>query len=92
MPNLPSSIRRVRLTQKETAYNRAQRSMYRNAVKKFERILAEGNMEEAEAALLRAISRLDRAAAKGIIHKNKAARTKSRLMKKFAAAKASQAS
>jgi len=88
MANIKSSIERIRLTRKETAYNRAQRSAYRTAVKKFERIVAQGDKAEAEAALLQAISKLDKAAAKGIIHKNKAARKKSRLMKRLAAVQA----
>lgn len=85
MPNIKSAVERVRLTKKQTAYNRAQRSIYRTAVKKFEKLVAEGDKEAAEAALLNAISKLDKAVSKGIIHKNKAARKKSRLTKKLAA-------
>ncbi len=85
MPNIKSAVERVRLTKTETAYNRAQRSTYRTAVKKFEKLVADGNKEAAETALLQAIRNLDRAVSKGIIHKNKAARKKSRLTKQLAA-------
>ncbi|NLV92075.1 MAG: 30S ribosomal protein S20 [Firmicutes bacterium] len=85
MPNIKSAVERVRLTKKETAYNRAQRSAYRNAVKRFEALVAAGDKEAAKTALTAAIRSLDKAASKGIIHKNKAANQKSRLTKRFAA-------
>jgi small subunit ribosomal protein S20 len=50
-------------------------------------LIAAGQIEEAEAMALQAVSSLDRAAQKGIIHKNRAARSKSRLMKRLNQAK-----
>ena len=50
-------------------------------------LIAAGQIEEAEAAALEAVSSLDKAAQKGIIHKNKAARSKSRLLKRLSQAK-----
>jgi small subunit ribosomal protein S20 len=49
-------------------------------VKKARRLLTEGNKEEAQAAVARAVGALDRAVVRGIIHKNNAARSKSRLI------------
>jgi len=50
-------------------------------------LIAAGQIEEAEAAAREAVSSLDKAAQKGIIHKNKAARSKSRLLKRLSQAK-----
>jgi small subunit ribosomal protein S20 len=52
-------------------------------VKRTRSLIAAGRIDEAEAAALEAVRSLDRAAAKGIIHQNKAARSKSRLMKQL---------
>jgi small subunit ribosomal protein S20 len=54
-------------------------------------LIAAGRLEEAEATARQATSALDRAAQKGVIHKNNAARRKSRLMKRLNQAKAQQA-
>lgn len=59
------------------------RSRARTFIKKTRKLLAEGKIEEAKEALRLAVSALDKAAEKGIIHKNNAARRKSRLMKLF---------
>lgn len=63
--------------------NRIFRSASRTYIKKAERLIAQGEAELAAQAVGDAISTLDRAAIKGIIHKNNAARRKSRLMAKF---------
>jgi len=59
------------------------RSAARTYIKKAEKLMTAGDLEAAARAIGDAISTLDRAAIKGIIHKNNAARRKSRLMKKF---------
>lgn len=83
MPNIDSAIKRVRTSEKANAQNNAQKSAMRTAIKKFEAAVAEGS-ENQEALLQGAIKAIDQAATKGLIHKNKAARDKSRLMKKLA--------
>jgi small subunit ribosomal protein S20 len=68
--------------------NRAIRMTARTEIKDANRLIAEGNLAEAEKAVKLAIRALDKAAEKGVIKKNNAARRKSRLMKKFNQAKA----
>jgi small subunit ribosomal protein S20 len=63
--------------------NRSVKSFCRSSINKAEQIISEGNVEAARAAVGAAVSTLDRAAEKGIIHRNNAARRKSRLMKKI---------
>ncbi|WP_203361690.1 30S ribosomal protein S20 [Bacillus sp. REN10] len=82
MPNIKSAIKRVKTTQKRTEQNSQVKSAMRTAVKKFETAVA-NNEENAKVLLTEAVSSLDKAAAKGLIHKNTANRTKGRLMKKL---------
>ncbi|HEU4564909.1 MAG TPA: 30S ribosomal protein S20 [Gemmatimonadaceae bacterium] len=74
MPNIQSAKKNMRKSRAATIRNRAQRSALRTAVKKAKA------PEASEAERQQAISLLDRAARKGLIHKNAAARRKSRLM------------
>ncbi|MGM7635678.1 30S ribosomal protein S20 [Bacillaceae bacterium SAS-127] len=82
MPNIKSAIKRVKTTEKRTEQNSQVKSAMRTAVKKFEVAVA-NNEDNAKVLLTEAVSRLDKAAAKGLIHKNTANRTKGRLMKKL---------
>lgn len=83
MANIKSQKKRIRTNQKRTERNRAVRSELRTRVKSaVSSIGDESNDEEVRLA----IQRLDKAAEKGIIHPNQAARRKSRLMKKVNAA------
>jgi len=59
------------------------RSRPRTFIKKTDRLIAEGKLEEAAQAARQAISALDKAAVKGVIHKNNAARRKARLMRRL---------
>lgn len=59
------------------------RSRPRTFIKKADRLIAEGKLEEAAQAARQAISALDKAAVKGVIHKNNAARRKARLMRRL---------
>jgi small subunit ribosomal protein S20 len=81
--NTRSALKRIRSTARRTARNRAIRSATRTFVKKARLLIAAGNKEEAEAAVKRAISALDRAVTKGVLHRNNAARRKSRLVKRL---------
>ncbi|NLJ85507.1 MAG: 30S ribosomal protein S20 [Firmicutes bacterium] len=83
MANILSAKKRVGLTRRQTARNRAIRSTYRNAIRQFEQALAAEDIEKARELLQVAISEIDRAASKGVIHKNQAARRKSRLTKRL---------
>ncbi len=71
--------------------NMAQRSALRTYIKRYETALAAGDLAKAEQELELAVRKLDKAVTKGLIHKNKAARHKSRLMKKWQQAKAANA-
>ena len=81
MPNTSSAKKALRQNQKRRLENRTQRSALRTTVKKV-RKAAEGTDPAAtQAAFREATKSLDQAAAKNLIHKNTAARTKSRLAK-----------
>lgn len=84
MANIKSQIKRNRQNEKRRARNRIYRGAARKSVKNARLAITGGNMDEAKAATQEAISALDKAAEKGIIHKNNASRRKSRLMKKLA--------
>jgi len=81
MPNIKSAIKRVKVAEKAHAANSQAKSAMRTTVKKAEQALATG-AENAQELVVAASKALDKAASKGIIHKNAAARKKSRLAKK----------
>ena len=83
MANTRSALKRIRSSERKRVRNRIVRSSARTHVKKARKLIAEGKLDEAEAAVRKAISAVDKAAEKGVIHKNNAARRKSRLMRVF---------
>ncbi|WP_096201327.1 30S ribosomal protein S20 [Bacillus sp. FJAT-45350] len=83
MPNIKSAIKRVKVSDKRRAQNAAVKSALRTAVKNFEVKAESKEVEGAKEALLLATKKLDKAANKGLIHKNTASRQKSRLQKKL---------
>ncbi len=85
MANIKSQIKRNRQTLKRQARNKSVRSELRTRTKRAVSAIEE-DAENADEALRLAIKRIDKAAAKGVIHKNQAANRKSRLMKRAAAA------
>ena len=85
MANIKSAIKRNKQNEKRRQRNRIFRGRARTYVKNARDVISSENLEEARAATLQAISALDKAAEKGILHKNNAARRKSRLMKQLAA-------
>ncbi|MEA5091790.1 30S ribosomal protein S20 [bioreactor metagenome] len=87
MPNIKSSIRSVKTDAERRAANGPVKATLRTASRKVLAVAAEGNKEEAQASLVSASGLLDKAARKGIVHKNAAARKKSRLAKKVNALK-----
>lgn len=82
MPNIKSAIKRVELNKARALKNAAAKSTLRTAIRRFEEAMT-SDSETAALALQKATRALDRAAAKGLIHKNMCARKKSRLTKKF---------
>lgn len=85
MANIKSQIKRNAQNEKRRLRNRVFRGTARIAVRDARKAL-DGNLsDESKTAILNAVSALDKAAEKGVIHKNNAARRKSRLMKHLAA-------
>lgn len=83
MANIKSAIKRIRITETKTLRNRIVKSSVKTFVKKFEDALATGNVDEAKKLYPRVSHVIDKAAAKGVLHKNMAARKKSRLALKL---------
>jgi len=83
LANSKSAEKRIRVSERRRLRNRPYRSAARTYVKKAEAAIRAGDAEAAATAVGDAISMLDRVAGKGIIHRNNAARRKSRLMAKF---------
>ena len=79
MANSPQSKKRARQAVKRRAHTASLRSMVRTYIKKVIAAIASGDAESAKKAYSEAVPVIDRMADKGIIHKNKAARHKSRL-------------
>lgn len=86
MANTRSAEKRIRQTRKRTLRNKMVKSRVKTAIRRFHEALAAGDREGIMAAFARAASELDKAALKGIIHKNAADRRKSRLSKAIARA------
>lgn len=81
MPNIKSAKKRVRSNAKKEVVNTYVTSSMKTAIKNFEKSIKAGNTEEASEKLNIAIQRVDKAMSSGLVHKNKAARLKSRLTK-----------
>jgi len=83
LANTKSAIKRLRSTERKRLRNQVHRGRARTAVKKARHLMNEGRIEEAREAVYVAVSALDKAASKGVIRKNNAARRKSRLMRRL---------
>ena len=83
LPNIKSAKKRVLVAKVRNARNKAEKSALRTAMKKFEVAATEGNRTEAEGAYKVAVKAVDKAAAKGILHRNNAAHKKSALTLKL---------
>ena len=82
MANTKSAQKRIRSNERKRLRNQMYRSRVKTMIRKAEQLIFAG--QPSEEAVREAVSTLDRAAVKGIIHKNNAARRKSRLIKKLA--------
>ncbi len=83
LPNIKSAKKRVRVTRKKTLRNKRVKTLVKTAIKKFEEAVNKHDVEKAREELRNATKTIDKAATKGVIHKNNAARKKSRLTAKF---------
>ena len=82
MPDTRSVNKVARSAEKRRLRNRSARSSLKTNIGKAEKIIGSGETDTAQQVALTAISSIDKAVGKGLIHKNKAARLKSRLVKK----------
>ncbi|RPF71834.1 30S ribosomal protein S20 [Aurantiacibacter spongiae] len=85
MANSPQAKKRIRRNANRAEINGARTSRIRNFIKKVETAVNEGDRKAAEEAMKNAKPEIDRGVAKGVLHKNTAARKKSRLSKRIAA-------
>jgi len=86
LPNIKSSKKRVTVNQLKTDRNRAAKTALKTKIKKFDAAIA-GGAPAAQESYVAAVAGIDKAAVKGVLHKNTAARKKSALAKKLNAAK-----
>ena len=84
MPNIKSAIKRVKVNQKKNLRNRMIKSAMRTNLKKFDTALTGGTADEKALSSIQGV--VDRAASKGVIHRNAANRKKARLAKRMAKA------
>ena len=82
MPNNAAAEKRMRQEQRRRAFNRSTKSVVKTQVTKARQAISTTDENSVEAVRL-AVSELDKAAKKGVIHRNNAARRKSRLMKQL---------
>ncbi|HOF99501.1 MAG TPA: 30S ribosomal protein S20 [Clostridia bacterium] len=85
MANHKSALKRVATTAKKNLNNRVVSSRAKTVVKKFDAVVETGDKEAVASVYAEAVSTVDKAAAKGVIHKNAANRKKAQLAKKLAA-------
>ncbi|MBQ3194940.1 MAG: 30S ribosomal protein S20 [Clostridia bacterium] len=78
MPNIKSAKKRVKVTATKTLRNKMVKSALKTSIKKYEAALADGNKELAAATYKEAVAMIDKSVTKGVMHKNTAARRKSR--------------
>ena len=86
MANTKSALKRIRITDFRTKRNKMISSSLRTSIRRFEDSLNAGNLDEAKSLYRNAARTIDKAVSKGAIHKNTAARKKSRLSKQLNAA------
>jgi small subunit ribosomal protein S20 len=83
LANSKSALKRIRVAERRRLRNQPYRSAAKTFVRKAREAIADGDQPQSAEAVKAAVSMLDRVAGKGIIHKNNAARRKSRLMKRY---------
>ncbi len=83
MANTKSAKKRILVSQKKALRNRMIKSRTKTAVKKAAKAIEAGGAKDSDAVFINAVSLIDKAVTKGVLHKNTAARKKSRLAKKL---------
>jgi small subunit ribosomal protein S20 len=82
LPNIKSAKKRVKVIETKTFQNKNVKSALKTDVKKFNTAVSEKS-DDVNALFIKAVSAVDKAASKGVVHKNKANRTKAQLAKKL---------
>ena len=85
LANIKSQIKRIKTNAKATERNKAIKSDFKTAIRKFREAADSGNVDAAKEALKVASTKLDKAVSKGVIHENQAANRKSSIAKQVAA-------
>ena len=83
MPNIKSAKKRVLVSQTKASQNKTAKSALKPELKKVEAAVAEGNRSEADVAYKVAVKAVDKAAARGLLHRNNAANKKSKMTLKL---------
>jgi small subunit ribosomal protein S20 len=91
LANIKSAIKRNKQNEKKRLRNRVYRGSTRRYIAKARTAIESGELDTAESRVKEAIKALDKAAQKGVLHKNNAARRKGRLMKQLSALKQEKA-
>lgn len=86
LANIKSAMKRIKVSEKANLRNRMEKSALKTAIRRFDEALAADDKAAQGAAYLKAVSSVDQAASKGVIHKNAANRKKAQLAKKQAQA------
>ena len=87
MPNIKSAKKRTKIIAAKTLKNQMFKTALKTTIKKYETAVASGDKTNLEKTYKDAVKKIDKAAARGIVHKNKAARKKSQFAKKYNSAK-----
>ena len=87
MPNIKSAKKRTKITAVKTLKNKMFKSNLKTIIKKYETVAAAKDKSNLDSSFRAAVKKIDQAVARGLIHKNKAARKKSQFSKKFASLK-----
>jgi small subunit ribosomal protein S20 len=91
MANHFSALKRARQTRRRTARNRRNKGVLRSGLREIREVLGTGDLDQIKVKMPSAFSRLDKAIHKGVLHRNTAARLKSRLMARLHALEGAKA-
>ncbi len=83
LPNIKSAKKRVKVIETKTLQNQMFKTNFKTTIKKFEKAVEDGDKTAAAACYKDAVSKIDKAVAKGVLHSNAAARKKSQFTKKL---------
>lgn len=83
MPNIKSAEKRVKVSETKRANNAAKKSALKTDIKKVKAVITAKDVDASKSALSSAVKSIDKAVASGLLHKNTAARKKSKLQKSF---------